>query len=152
MRHKEFIHGRSLFHFPKKCLLSEGLFFTSRCLKCVSRVSVASVSMTTFLRNDETQRIQTREISPPLSKKVPCLRGSVFYVSMPKICFACLSTFQAYQWLLFPETMRHKELIQRRSLLHSPKKYLVSEGLFRLICLIIVSLSHFLSHWLKFLH
>ena len=77
MRHKEFIHGRSLFHFPKKCLLSEGLFFTSRCLKCVSRVSV-----------------------------------------------------KASQWLLFSEMMRRKEFIRGRSLLHSPKKCLVSEGLF----------------------
>ena len=52
------------------------MFFTFRCQKHVSLV--LRVSMTTFLKNDETQRIHR-------------LRGSVFYISMPKMCFACLS-------------------------------------------------------------
>ena len=52
---------------------------------------ILSISMTTSLRNDETQRIHSREISFPLSKKVPPFRGSIFYISMPKMCFACLS-------------------------------------------------------------
>ena len=92
----------SLFSVPSRFFFKQdspclSMFFTFRCQKHVSLV--LRVSMTTFLKNDETQRIHLREISLPLSKTVPCLRGSVFYISMPEICFACLSLFLMSQCL-----------------------------------------------------
>ena len=38
---------------------------------------ISSVSMTTFPRNDETQRTHSMEIPPPLSKKVSRIRGFI---------------------------------------------------------------------------
>ena len=72
------------FFFFKQDSPCLSMFFTFRCQKHVSLV--LRVSMTTFLKNDETQRIHR-------------LRGSVFYVSMPEICFACLSLFLMSQCL-----------------------------------------------------
>ena len=79
----------SLFSVPSRFFFKQdslclSMFFTFRCQKHVSLV--LRVSMTTFLKNDETQRIHR-------------LRGSVFYISMPEICFACLSLFLMSQCL-----------------------------------------------------
>ena len=79
----------SLFSVPSRFFFKQdspclSMFFTFRCQKHVSLV--LRVSMTTFLKNDETQRIHR-------------LRGSVFYILMPEICFACLSLFLMSQCL-----------------------------------------------------
>ena len=96
----------SLFSVPSRFFFSNRISLVSVCFLCLGARNMFCLSqyvlrdsMTTFHKNDETQRIHLREISLPLSKTVPCLRGSVFYISMPEICFACLSLFLMSQCL-----------------------------------------------------
>ena len=112
---------------------------------CLSQY-VSSISMTTFLKTDETQIIHSREISPTLSKKVPRLWGSVFYVLMPEIYFARLNDyFSQKRWDTKNSFNGDPSSALQKSISYQ-RVYSVS------FVSIIVSLSHVLSHWLKFLH
>ena len=112
---------------------------------CLSQY-VSSVSMTTFLKTDETQIIHSREISPTLSKKVPRLWGSVFYVLMPEIYFARLNDyFSQKRWDTKNSFNGDPSSALQKSISYQ-RVYSVSS------VSSIVSLSRVLSHWLKFLH